>query len=257
MFGQDIFLHPNTTPSQVITVPYALANLSLLSFKKISDSDYLRFSQAVFALQQIHHEIYRGDANIGVELNKLRKQLRQKHMQSEPLYVEAMAKLDRFKQKHWSILSTGKHLEDAEEYSKLSWVFSLSSKENDLARHYARYQHVYNQLRALEHEVTILRPFSKDFIEETIKKEENKLKQDLEYRNEANLKQWTKKIEQKREKQSNILLPTKQYSYLVKNLSIRKNGTFYDISCEAVRILDGRSTLFYQTTINNAIQIIR
>lgn len=240
-----------------IRIPYAVGNLETLVFKEISYSDYLKYSQAISELQNLYQQKYSGEVNVGAELARLRNELRQKHIQTEPLYVVAKQRLEHFEKQHRSILTKGRLLEEAEDYEKLSWIFSLSSRKTDIARHYEKHKHVYEQLRTLQGEVNRLKPYSKEFINETIFQEEGKARYDLEYRNETSLERWNKQRNEKIQGVNRILAPVKLYRVLIRNLTVTINGTICDVSCTALPMFGGQKQNVRQTLINRTAQIIR
>lgn len=240
-----------------IRIPYAVGNLGTFVFQEISYSEYVKYSQAISKLQNIYQQKYSGEVNISAELARLRNDLRKKHIQTEPLYVAAKQRLEDFKKRHRSILIKGELLEDAEGHEKLSWIFSFSSKEADLARHYEKYKHIYEQLRVLRGEVRKLEPYSKEFIRETMSQEEGKARYSLEYRNEINLERWHKQRDEDIRDVNRILAPVRMYSTLIRNLTVTTNGTICDVSCTALPMYGGRQQTVRQTLINRTAQIIR
>lgn len=240
-----------------VCIPYALGNLATFTFKEISYGEYARYLRASSDLKKIYQERYSDEVHIGSELAKLSNELRKKHAQAEPLYIKAKQNLDNFKKQNRSILIKGASLEEAESFEKLSWVFSISSKEQDLAKHYAKYKHVYDQLRVLQGEVSRLQPYSKEFIRETMYQEERKARNALEYHNEKSLEQWNERREKKIQEQSRILAPTSGYGSLIHNLSVVANGMACNISCTAIPIYGGQQQTIRQTLINKSVQILR
>lgn len=240
-----------------IRIPYAVGNLGTFVFKEISYSEYVKYSQAISELRNIYQQKYSGEVNVGAELARLRNDLRKKHIQTEPLYIAAKQRLEDFKKQHRSILIKGELLEEAEGHEKLSWIFSFSSKEADIAKHYKKHNRIYEQLRALQAEVRKLEPYSKEFISETISQEEGKTRYSLEYRNETNLERWNKQRDERVREINRILAPARPYNALIQNLTVTINGAICDVSCAALPMFGGTRQTVRQTLINRTAQIIR
>ena len=62
----------------VFFIPYALGNLVSFTFKEISCSNYMKYSQAASALFRIGQEKYLDNANVDLELSRLTTELEKK-----------------------------------------------------------------------------------------------------------------------------------------------------------------------------------
>lgn len=194
--------------------------------------------------------------NIAVELAKKEKELIQNAEKYDCYFVAAKQRLDAFKRQYSRVLEKGAELCDMDYPIKLSWILLGIDRAEALSRHQERYKYVYDQLNAYETEVAKWAPYAKIYLSNRIKRDKEKLKQQLEYKKESERIAWE---EARSERLKKIFSKIKVYGgpFLLKNLKIRVDQNICTVSCSQLNMYWPSDGWHYyrKTLINQPINV--
>ncbi len=238
-----------------IKIQYCIGDFRNMSFREISEKDYRRFISAIENLQRINQETFWQSTY--VDPKPIKDEYQRQHKLLAPRYEQAVKRLNEIKTQYRKVFERTEELEDYDFSYPLSWIILGIDRLEALNKHKKKYAYVYDEVKRLNDEIIKLKPYSSEYIQDTIRhaieREESKKK------NEAlkNKHQWEQNQSKKRHEHQEVLKELRGGHCLVEGLTATTNGNACEITGTKILVYSAQRERFKQTLINKTIQIIR